>query len=170
MSSPTQSGTGSKWGIKIAIVVVLAAAVAGALYMKNTPGSKNAPENLAVASAPQTPAPGAPEAAPVETPPALPRLVDLGADKCIPCKMMAPILDELKKEYAGKLDVQFIDVWKNPDAGKEYGVEVIPTQIFYDSSGKELFRHQGFFSKEDILAKWKGFGVDLASAAPPLGS
>jgi thioredoxin 1 len=91
----------------------------------------------------------------------LPKLLDLGAGKCIPCKMMAPILDELKKEYAGKLEVEFIDVWKNPDAGKQYGIEVIPTQIFYDATGKELFRHIGFFSKDDILAKWKELGVDL---------
>ena len=63
----------------------------------------------------------------------LPKLLDLGAGKCIPCKMMFPVLDELKKEYAGKLEVEFIDVWQNPDAGKQYGIEVIPTQIFYDA-------------------------------------
>lgn len=91
----------------------------------------------------------------------LPRLVDLGADKCIPCKMMAPILKELKTEFEGQLEVEFIDVWKKPDAGKPYKINLIPTQIFYDASGKELFRHEGFFSKEDILAKWKEFGVSL---------
>jgi thioredoxin 1 len=91
----------------------------------------------------------------------LPRLVDLGATKCIPCKLMAPVLEELKKEYAGRMNVEFIDVWVNPDAGKPYGIEVIPTQIFFDASGKELFRHVGFFAKEDILAKWKELGVDV---------
>jgi thioredoxin 1 len=91
----------------------------------------------------------------------LPKLLDLGAGKCIPCKMMFPVLDELKMEYTGKLEVEFIDVWKNPDAGKQHGIEVIPTQIFYDTTGKELFRHIGFFSKEDILAKWKSLGVEL---------
>ncbi|MBN2316617.1 MAG: hypothetical protein JXM79_22000 [Sedimentisphaerales bacterium] len=99
---------------------------------------------------------------------ALPRLVDLGAGKCIPCKMMAPILEELKEEYAGWLKVEFIDVWENPNAGKEYGIKLIPTQIFYDASGKELFRHEGFFSKEDILAKCKEFGVDLVSSELPV--
>lgn len=93
----------------------------------------------------------------------LPRLVDLGASKCLPCKMMAPILEELKKEYDGLLAVEFIDVWKNPDAGKEYGVRVIPTQIFYGADGKESFRHEGFLGKEDILAKWKELGVDLSA-------
>ena len=92
---------------------------------------------------------------------ALPRLVDLGATKCIPCKMMAPILEDLKKTYAGKLEVQFIDVWENPDAGKKYGINLIPTQIFYDATGKEQFRHEGFFAKEDILTKWKELGTDL---------
>jgi thioredoxin 1 len=98
----------------------------------------------------------------------LPRLVDLAAGKCIPCKMMAPILEELKKEYAGRMNVEFIDVWENPDAGKPYGIEVIPTQIFFDASSKELFRHVGFFAKEDILAKWQALGVDLA-ARPAAG-
>ena len=93
----------------------------------------------------------------------LPRLVDLGASKCVPCKMMAPILEDLKKECEGRLAVEFIDVWKNPDAGKEYGVRMIPTQIFYGADGKESFRHEGFFGKEDILAKWKELGVDLGS-------
>lgn len=93
----------------------------------------------------------------------IPRLVDLGAGKCIPCKKMAPILEELKKEYAGSLEVVFIDVWKDPRPAEEYGVETIPTQIFFDPSGKELFRHEGFFAKEDILAKWRelGFVFDM---------
>ena len=97
--------------------------------------------------------------APAKT--ALPRLVDLGADKCVPCKLMAPILEELKKDHEGRIKVEFIDVWKDPKAAKTYKINLIPTQIFYDAAGKELFRHEGFFSKEDILAKWKELGVDL---------
>ena len=92
---------------------------------------------------------------------ALPRLVDLGAKKCIPCRMMAPILDELAKEYAGRMTVEFIDVWENPGAGRQYRINLIPTQIFFDPSGKELFRHEGFYSKEDILEKWKALGFDF---------
>jgi len=91
----------------------------------------------------------------------LPRLVDLGAKKCIPCKMMAPILEDLKKEYKGRMEVAFIDVWENREAGQKYGIRAIPTQIFYDASGKERFRHEGFYSKEDILAKCKVLGFDL---------
>ncbi len=93
----------------------------------------------------------------------LPKLVDLGADKCIPCKMMAPILKELKTEYAGRMEVEFIDVWKDPAPGRQFKIKLIPTQIFFDASGKERFRHEGFFGKEDILAKWKELGVDLKS-------
>ena len=80
--------------------------------------------------------------------------------------MMAPILEELKKEYAGRMNVEFIDVWVNPEAAKPYGIEVIPTQIFYDADGKELFRHVGFFAKEDILGKWKELGVNVAAKSP----
>jgi thioredoxin 1 len=93
-----------------------------------------------------------------------PRLVDLGADKCIPCKLMAPILSKLKSEQAGWLEVEFIDVWKSPEAAKPYKISLIPTQIFYDATGKELFRHEGFYSKEDIMAKWKELGVKLQRA------
>ena len=91
----------------------------------------------------------------------LPVLVDLGADKCIPCKKMTPILEELKSEYEGRLIVDFIDVWKNPDEAPKYGIKLIPTQIFFDASGKELFRHEGFYSKADILSKWAELGVEL---------
>jgi thioredoxin 1 len=88
----------------------------------------------------------------------LPQLVDLGAGKCIPCKMMAPILEDLKKTHADKFKVEFIDVWQTPEAGRQYGIRVIPTQIFFAPDGKELFRHEGFYGREDILAKWKQLG------------
>jgi len=91
----------------------------------------------------------------------LPRLLDLGATKCIPCKMMAPILEQLGKEYKGKLKVDFIDVWENRSAGEKYKISSIPTQIFYDANGKEFYRHIGFFPKEDILAKFKEHKINL---------
>jgi thioredoxin 1 len=95
----------------------------------------------------------------------LPKLLDLGAGACVACKKMAPILEEMKKTYAGVLEVEFIDVWKKPAAGKQYGIKAIPTQIFYDAEGKERFRHVGFYSREDILAKWKELGYDLKPTA-----
>ena len=93
---------------------------------------------------------------------ALPKLIDLGAKKCIPCKKMAPILEELKKEYADKFITEFLDVWQpeNAEKAKEYKINLIPTQIFFDSNGKELWRHEGFLSKEAILKKWAELGVD----------
>ncbi len=137
---------------KIVIVLVLAAAIAGAFYLKQGPGAGDAASVVPTAAAAEG----------TTAPKALPRLVDLGADKCIPCKKMAPILEELKKEHAGTLEVVFIDVWKNPDAANPYNINLIPTQIFFGADGKELFRHEGFFPKEDILAKWKELGVELS--------
>jgi len=95
----------------------------------------------------------------VEAPKKLPRVVDLGADKCIPCKKMAPILVELRKEYEGRVVVDFIDVWKNPKAGEQYRIRVIPTQIFFDADGNEVWRHEGFLSKEQFIAKFAEMGV-----------
>jgi thioredoxin 1 len=91
----------------------------------------------------------------------LPRLLDLGATTCIPCKLMAPILGELQEEYRGRMEVAFIDVRKDPDLARQHRIQVIPTQIFYDASGTELYRHVGFISKEDILATWEKLGVRL---------
>ena len=147
-----------KTPIKLLIVVALAALVVGAVALK-----KNQP------SAPPAPTQG--DGVKPATPAAakLPRLVDLGAGKCIPCKMMAPILAELKRDYADQFATEFIDVWENPDAGKQYGIEMIPTQVFYDASGKELFRHTGFYGKEDILGKWKELGVNLSGGKAPAG-
>lgn len=100
-----------------------------------------------------------PDAAPAAAQAPLPRLVDLGAGKCIPCKAMAPILEELRRDYASTFEVVFIDVWENPDAAKPYDINLIPTQIFYDSAGKELWRHEGFLAKDEILAQWRSYGV-----------
>ena len=86
---------------------------------------------------------------------ALPRpntvtMIDLGAKSCIPCKMMAPILEKLEAEYRGKADVVFIDVWQKPDEGKKYGISAIPTQIFLNKKGEEVGRHVGFLDEKSI--------------------
>ena len=80
-------------------------------------------------------------------------LVDFGADKCIPCKMMAPILEQLREEYKKRAAVIFLDVWKNPKLGRPFNIRTIPTQIFYNRSGEEVWRHQGFLDKETIVEK-----------------
>ncbi|MHC4259589.1 MAG: thioredoxin family protein [Planctomycetota bacterium] len=89
----------------------------------------------------------------------LPTLLQLGSPTCPPCRRMTPILDELRAKYAKKFQVRYIDLGKNKSAGMKYGVRAIPTQIFYDTSGREVFRHVGFYSKKDILATWKTVGV-----------
>ena len=88
-----------------------------------------------------------------------PSLVDFGAGKCIPCKKMKPILDSLRKEYDGRANVVFIDVWIDNDIGGKYKVQMIPTQIFYDAKGKEVKRHMGFMDRPDILKVFKELGV-----------
>jgi len=94
----------------------------------------------------------------VETRNNIPRLLDLGADKCMACKAMDPVLEKLREEFKGKLQVDFMDVWKNSKEAEKYKVQSIPTQIFFDANGKELYRHIGFISEEDILKKWKELG------------
>ena len=140
-----------KIGIVVALVVIVGLVIASKRQGQATAGGSGVVNSE-------------PAARSAETVP-LPRLVDLGAHSCIPCKKMAPILDELRREYAGRFHVEFIDVWQNPDAGQKYGIRLIPTQIFYDAAGKELARHEGFLSKEDILAQWSSLGISL-SAAP----
>lgn len=132
--------------IRVLIVIVLAAAIGVILYAKNS--SRN----------------NAQIPIPEQSSSALPKLVDLGATKCVPCKMMAPILEELKKDFAGRMDVVFIDVWENANAGQSFGIKIIPTQIFFAPDGKELFRHEGFYSREDILSKWKDLGYDFSAS------
>lgn len=91
----------------------------------------------------------------------LPKMVDVGADKCIPCIKMAPILDDLREDYTGRLEVVFVDAWKNKEEAAKYGVRMIPTQIFYATDGSELYRHTGFYGREEILKKWLELGYDF---------
>ncbi len=86
-------------------------------------------------------------------------MVDLGADACIPCKMMAPILTKMKKKYRGKAAIIFIDVWKHREQAKRFGVRAIPTQIFFDKEGKEIYRHVGFLSESAIVDQLRKMGV-----------
>ena len=169
--------------LNIVILIVVVAVVAGVAWFRSarpnaTPGGGLAaaavaqdkpaqkgdvcpdppPAATRPASAPATAATSAPTSAPIAA--KLPRVVDLGADKCKACKDLAPILAELKKEYAGRVTVDFIDVWKAPKAGEPYKISVIPTQVFFDKDGKEVWRHVGFLSKADFVAKFKELGVN----------
>jgi len=102
-------------------------------------------------------APPAPASADVK----LPRLVDIGAGKCIPCKMMVPELEALRTRYAGSLVVDLIDITTDQATAEKYGVRIIPTQIFFDAEGKELGRHQGFMTADDMVAEFAQHGVRL---------
>jgi len=147
--------------IRILILAILIAAVVAVIVLKR----RSAPTAGSGVTGEQVPAEYQPQNL---TGKGLPALIDVGAGTCIPCKLMAPILKELKEEQKGKLIVQFLDMSKYPGLQQEYRVSVMPTQIFYDATGKEMFRHEGFFSKQDILAKWKEFGVDLSSTTSQL--
>jgi thioredoxin 1 len=77
-------------------------------------------------------------------------MVDIGAKACVPCKMMMPVMEEVEKEYKGRAAIVFIDVWENRDQGAKFGIKLIPTQIFYDKNGTEVYRHEGFLDKDSI--------------------
>jgi thioredoxin 1 len=103
----------------------------------------------------------APSAGTLEVPvPGMVTMVDLGAKSCIPCKMMAPILAELEKEYDGRAAIIFIDVWEDYSQIERFGIKAIPTQIFYDKQGREVKRHVGFMDKKSIEAELKRLGVE----------
>ena len=110
-------------------------------------------------ASPEPPPVAAPAKADTGPAPGKVTMIDLGATECVPCKMMAPIIEELKKEYAGRADILFIDVWKNPAQAKKYGIRAIPTQIFFDADGKEVHRNTGFMDKKRIVAVLTRLGV-----------
>jgi thioredoxin 1 len=81
--------------------------------------------------------------------------IELGADKCIPCKAMQPVMREIAQEYKGTIQVVFYDVWKTPKYAKNYDIQMIPTQVFIDKNGEEIFRHVGFYAKKEIIKMLK---------------
>lgn len=86
-------------------------------------------------------------------------MVDLGAKKCIPCKMMAPILAKLEKDYRGRAAIIFLDVWEDAAPAKRFGIRTIPSQIFFNKKGEEVRRHEGFMSEKEIIKQLSDMGV-----------
>jgi thioredoxin 1 len=86
-------------------------------------------------------------------------MIDLGANECVPCKMMAPIMEKVEKMYKDKAAIVFIDVWKDKAPARRFGIRAIPTQIFFDKEGKEVYRHEGFMSEAAIVSQLKKMGV-----------
>ena len=96
-----------------------------------------------------------------DTPAKLPTLIEFGAGKCKTCKRMAPIIEALKEDLHGKVNVIANDVHKDAETWKKHGIVSIPTQLFLDADGREVFRHEGFFPREEILAQLAKMGVDV---------
>ncbi len=88
-----------------------------------------------------------------------PTVIDLGARTCIPCKKMAPILEELTGTYHGRANVLFIDVREDLAAAKRFAIQMIPTQIFFDAKGQEISRHIGFMDRPDIVKELQAAGM-----------
>lgn len=99
---------------------------------------------------------GSAAVAPVDR--SLPRLLDLGSHSCTPCRMMVPELAAVSEQFTAVVEVEFIDVNENQSAAESYGIKLIPTQIIFDASGNELFRHEGYMSREDMSSKLIEFG------------
>lgn len=85
--------------------------------------------------------------------------LELGADRCIPCKKMQPIMKEIAALFPDRVQVVFYDVWKDSAPAMKYRIQLIPTQVFVDQKGREIFRHAGFFAKEEILELLKKHGI-----------
>jgi thioredoxin 1 len=89
----------------------------------------------------------------------LPKLLDFGRGICIPCKKMAPILQELSEEYKGRVIIKIIEIDQDRKLTEANNIRLIPTQIFFDSKNKEVFRHEGFMYKEEIKKVFEKMGV-----------
>lgn len=87
--------------------------------------------------------------------------IELGSVNCIPCKAMQPVMKSIETKYGNQIDVVFYDVWKKEQAhfAEQYGIRLIPTQVFLDAFGKELMRHEGFFPEKDIDAFLQSKGL-----------
>ncbi len=90
--------------------------------------------------------------------------IELGSVRCIPCKMMQPIMKQVETNYSGKVKVVFYDVWTpaGQPAAEQYQIRLIPTQVFLDGSGKEFYRHEGFFAYDEIKKILKEKGINPA--------
>jgi thioredoxin 1 len=86
-------------------------------------------------------------------------MLELGSVGCIPCEQMKPVMEKLRTSYKGKLEVIFVDVRKDRENGRRFGVAMIPTQVFLDKNGKEFHRHIGFYAYEEITPVLKKGGI-----------
>jgi Thiol:disulfide interchange protein len=94
-----------------------------------------------------------------------PTFIEIGAKSCIPCQMMQKVMDELRMNYPGKLDIVFHDLEIDHTPAQQYGISVIPTQVLLSPEGEELSRHEGFYPVDEIAAKWRELGYDLGESS-----
>jgi thioredoxin 1 len=142
--------------VVIAVIIVIGV-VAVPLFLKSKGSAMTtAPEGVQSS----LPAIGAPAASK-----ALPRFVDLGTTTCAPCKVMLGVMAELEQKYPGVMTIEFVNVQEQPDAAQRYGIQTIPSQIFYAPDGRELYRHVGVFRAEAIIAKWAELGFQFKPAS-----
>lgn len=87
--------------------------------------------------------------------------VELGSVNCIPCKQMQPIMKSIEEKYGEQIKVIFYDVWKSDQKkyAQQYGIKLIPTQVFLDENGKEFHRHEGFYPESEIDKLLLGRGL-----------
>ena len=87
-------------------------------------------------------------------------MIDLGKKTCTQCKMMAPILEKLKIKYQGKAEIIFINLLDDPEQQYRFELKALPTQIFFNREGKEIYRHTGFMSEKAIIEQLNKMGVE----------
>ena len=85
--------------------------------------------------------------------------IELGSDKCIPCRQMQPVMRSIEEKYGAKIKVIFHDVWKDRSQAQKFGIQLIPTQVFLDKDGKEFYRHEGFFAEDEIVKLFETRGL-----------
>jgi len=149
------------WLVAVAIATLVLAALLGGCGEAGPGASDSTVASSTSTNPPQTFSPTSGSG--------LPQLIDLGSDSCVPCQMMAPELEALGREYAGSVEVVVVDV-NNTDEGaalaQQLGIRVIPTQVFIDPAGNELRRHEGYLSKDDMVALFQQLGYPLKRVGP----
>jgi thiol-disulfide isomerase/thioredoxin len=88
-----------------------------------------------------------------------PTLVVFSAKSCCGPDKMLPVINTIQVKYNDNVNIVYIEPQKEQILSARYGIRSIPTQVFYDAKGKEFFRHSGFFSDTDIVAKLTEIGV-----------
>jgi thioredoxin 1 len=137
-------------------------AAAGAVLVPETQSSVRARKVEA-----ERPKPKAETAKVAEKPKELPKMWDFGSTTCLPCKTMKEVLDPMMADYKGRVDIRIINVYEETELTKQFRIVTIPTQVFIDAEGKELFRHIGVYPRDSIETCFKKFGFPVVASTAP---